>query len=132
MTTLTYLRRNFDFGKDSKTQTLVQNLVSKQQSYCNKIAAEVKFELDSEDNDAESQQEAISKLWKVRLGMPKNKQLMRLNEVPAIRRLLDKFDLEMNSDFNKEKRYSIKEQLFYIIDEKQQQADLNERTERSS
>ncbi len=106
---------------------IVQNLVSKQQSYCNKMAAEAKFELDSEDNDAESQQEAISKLWKVRLGMPKNKQLMRLNEVPAIRRLLDKFDLEMNSDFNKEQRYSIKEQLFYIIDEKQQQADLTEK-----
>ncbi|MEC7288438.1 MAG: preprotein translocase subunit SecA, partial [Verrucomicrobiota bacterium] len=105
----------------------MQNLVSKQQSYCNKMAAEAKFELDSDDNDAESQQEAISKLWKVRLGMPKNKQLMRLNEVPAIRRLLDKFDLEMNSDFNKEQRYSIKEQLFYIIDEKQQQADLTEK-----
>lgn len=105
----------------------VQNLVSKQQSYCNQLAAEAKAVLDSQANDADSQQEAIAQLWKVKLGMPKNKQLMRLNEVPAIRRLLDKFDLEMNSDFNKQQRYAIKEELYYVIDEKQQQADLTEK-----
>ena len=59
--------------------------------------------------------------------MPKNKQFHRLNEVPAFRRAVDKFDLEMNSDFNKEQRYALKEELYYVIDEKQQQADLTER-----
>ena len=59
--------------------------------------------------------------------MPKNKQFHRLNEVPAIRRAVDKFDLEMNSDFNKKERYALKEGLFYVIDEKQQQADLTEK-----
>ena len=33
----------------------------------------------------------------------------------------------MNSDFNKEQRYALKEELYYVIDEKQQQADLTER-----
>ena len=111
--------------KDHKPS--IQNLVSKQQSFCNQLAAEARDVLESEEVDEDKQHEAIAGLWQVKLGMPKNKQLMRLNEVPAVRRLLDKFDLEMNSDFNKVKRYAIKEELFYVIDEKQQQADLTEK-----
>ena len=45
----------------------------------------------------------------------------------AIRRALDKFDLEINSDLQKERRYGLKEELFYVIDEKNQQADLTEK-----
>ena len=59
--------------------------------------------------------------------MPKNKQFHRLNEVPDFRRAVDSFDLEMASDFNKERRYALKEELYYSIDEKQQQADLTEK-----
>jgi preprotein translocase subunit SecA len=106
---------------------VVQRLVSKQQSYCNKLATDAKIRLEDESIDAEKQDAAIADLYQVKLGMPKNKQLLRLMEVPAIRRLLDKFDLEMNSDFNKERRYALKESLFYVIDEKQQQADLTEK-----
>ena len=105
----------------------VQKLVSKQQSYCNDLASKAKQILEDESIDAEKQNDAIGDLYQVKLGMPKNKQLLRLMEVPAIRRLLDKFDLEMNSDFNKEVRYRLKESLFYVIDEKQQQADLCEK-----
>ncbi|WP_269523952.1 preprotein translocase subunit SecA [Coraliomargarita parva] len=105
----------------------VQNLVSKQQSQCNQLVAEAKEVLESEKPDADTLKDAVAKLYQVKLGMPKNKQLHRLNEVPAFRRALDKFDLEMASDFNKEQRYALKEQLFYVIDEKQQQADLTEK-----
>ncbi len=104
----------------------IKQLVSKQQAYCNQLAAEAKKVLDSEESDLDDKNEAIAKLYQVKLGMPKNKQFHRLNEVPAIRRAIDKFDLEMNSDFNKKQRYALKEELFYVIDEKQQQADLTE------
>ena len=106
----------------------VQKLVSKQQSFCNSLAKEARSVLEGGGaDDPEARQEAITKLYQVKLGMPKNKQLHRLNEVPAIRRDLDKFDLEMNSDFNKERRYALKESLYFTIDEKQQQADLTEK-----
>lgn len=104
----------------------IQRLVSKQQAMCNKLVAEAKEVLEQSAADEVAQQEAIVKLYQVKLGMPKNKQFHRLNEVPAIRRAVDKFDLEMASDFNKERRYALKEELFYVIDEKQQQADLTE------
>ncbi len=102
----------------------VETLVRRQQAFCNDLVAEAKKALDDEEGDRD---EAISKLFQVKLGMPKNKQLLRLNEVNAIRRQLDKFDLEMNSDFNKTRRYALKEELYYVIDEKQHQADLTEK-----
>ena len=105
----------------------IQQLVAKQQAFCNTLAAEAKTVLEAEDSDEDAKHEAISKLFQVKLGMPKNKQFHRLNEVPVIRRAVDKFDLEMGSDFNKKERYALKEALYYVIDEKQQQADLTEK-----
>ena len=110
-----------------ETKPSVQKLVSEQQAYCNELAAEAKLVLEAEDVDEDAQSDAIAKLHQVKLGMPKNKQYHRLNEVPSIRRNLDKFDLEINSDFNKNERYTLKESLYYVIDEKQQQADLTEK-----
>ena len=105
----------------------IKQLVAKQQAYCNNLVAEAKSILEGEGSDEDAKYTATSKLYQVKLGMPKNKQFHRLNEVPAIRRAVDKFDLEMNSDFNKKERYALKEGLFYVIDEKQQQADLTEK-----
>ncbi|MEO0510022.1 MAG: preprotein translocase subunit SecA [Verrucomicrobiota bacterium] len=105
----------------------IQRLVSKQQSMCNSLVAEAKKVLDQDGLDQEARDEAIVNLYQVKLGMPKNKQFHRLNEIPAVRRAVDAFDLEMASDFNKERRYALKEELFYVIDEKQQQADLSEK-----
>ena len=105
----------------------IKQLVAKQQAYCNNLVAEAKSALEGEGSDEDAKYAATSKLFQVKLGMPKNKQFHRLNEVPSIRRAVDKFDLEMNSDFNKKERYALKDGLFYVIDEKQQQADLTEK-----
>ena len=111
----------------AETKPSIQRLVSKQHAYCNQLVAEAKAALEAEDADDDTRYGAVSKLYQVKLGMPKNKQFHRLNEVPQIRRMLDKFDLEMNSDFNKKERYALKEELYYVIDERQQQADLTEK-----
>lgn len=110
-----------------EVKPIIQKLTSKQQALCNQLVAEAKTVLEDENADADARHEAIASLYQVKLGMPKNKQFHRLNEVPAFRRAIDKFDLEMNSDFNKKQRYALKEELYYVIDEKQQQADLTEK-----
>lgn len=110
-----------------EVKPIIQKLTSKQQALCNQLVAEAKTVLEAENADADAWDDAVSKLYQVKLGMPKNKQFHRLNEVPAFRRAIDKFDLEMNSDFNKTQRYALKEELYYVIDEKQQQADLTEK-----
>lgn len=62
----------------------------------------------------------------VKLGAPKNKTFMRLMENGEYRREFDKFDTEMHGDLNKDRMYHLKERLYYVIDEKQRQADLTE------
>ena len=106
---------------------LIKKLVSQQQTYCNQLATSAKNILDDADSDETAKNEAMSQMYQIKLGMPKNKQFHRLNETPWIRRALDKFDLEINSDFQKNERYALKEKLYYTIDEKQQQADLTEK-----
>ena len=111
----------------NEVKPVIQKLVSNQQVFCNKLVAEAKKTLEDEGASEEAKHDATIKLYQVKLGMPKNKQFHRINEVPAFRRAIDAFDLEMASDFNKEQRYALKEQLFYVVDEKQQQADLTEK-----
>ena len=80
-----------------------------------------------ETSDDEARDEAIAKLYQVKQGMPTNKQLFRLVENPAPRKALEKFELEMHSDYNKARDFELKEELFYVIDEKSHQADLSEK-----
>lgn len=108
----------------SEFKPVVQRLVNDQNRFCNRLIDEAKKELEREDGD---KQAAALKMLQVKMGMPKNKQLLRLIEKPDVRRLLDKIELEMNGDFNKAQMFELKEELYYIIDEKQHQADLTEK-----
>ncbi len=101
----------------------IQKLVREQNRFCNQLMSEGKKELDAGD----ATEEPISKLYLVHEGMPKNKQFLRLMEDPGIRKRFEKFDLEMNNDMNRTRRFHLKEKLFFLIDEKQHQADLTEK-----
>ena len=72
----------------------------------------------------EGRRTAIRKLLQVKMGNPKNKLLLRLMENPEWRKALDRVETEMNSDLNKDELYHLKEVLYYVIDERQHQADL--------
>jgi len=104
----------------------VESLVNDQARLCNKLAAEARAALEKPDLDPEDRTAALRKLYQVKTGNPKNKQLLRLMETPEWRKLLDKMDTEVNSDLNKDEGYRLKEDLYYVIDERQHQADLTE------
>ncbi|MFP6893209.1 MAG: preprotein translocase subunit SecA, partial [Opitutales bacterium] len=106
---------------------LVVKLFDTQISECNNLVSEAKRALEDENLGEEEADEQIAKLYKVKKGMPSNKHFLRMMEVAHIRKKFEKFDLEMNSDYNKERAYGLKEELFYVIDEKNQQADLTEK-----
>ena len=106
---------------------IVQNLVRQQQNLCNQIIGDVKKGLEEEAASEDEELSLVSDLYRVKLGMPKHKQLLRMMEDPKIRKSLDQVELELNSDFKKEERYALKESLYFILDEKQGQADLTEK-----
>ena len=82
--------------------------------------------LEKADRTNDERDLAIRKLVQVKMGSPKNKLLLRLMENPEWRKLLDKVETELNSDLNKDELYHLKENLLYVIDERQHQADLTE------
>ena len=102
----------------------IERLVKKQSTYCNNQVSEA---ANIFKNGEEFPIDAYEKLIQVKLGNPKNKQFLRLMEDGNIRNNFEKFDLEMSGDFNRERHYALKEQLYYAIDEKQHQADLTEK-----
>ncbi|MBI2511526.1 MAG: preprotein translocase subunit SecA [Opitutae bacterium] len=104
----------------------VASLVNDQLRMVNRFIKEATDLLEKKDVSNDDRQAAAMKMLQVKLGMPKNKQLMRLMENPEWRKLLDKTDVEMHSDFQKEELYKLKEELLYVIDEKNHQADLTE------
>lgn len=104
-----------------KFKPLVEQLVRRQTKLCNDIAAEAKQLLDSGETKS-----AGLALYKLKLGQPRNRQLMRMMEEPEVRRLIEKTELSLHQDSQKRDLFEIKEELFFIIDEKSSDADLME------
>src|ERR1700745_134392 len=104
-----------------KWKPLVEQLVRKQTMLCNRIASEAK-----EKFDAGNLEEGGLQMFKVKLGQPRNKQLLRMMEDPEKRKAIDKAELSFYQDTRKDELFALKEDLFFTIDEKSQEADLSE------
>lgn len=100
---------------------LIEQLVKRQNLLCNDLAEEAKKNL-----EAKNEVDAGRALFKIKLGNPRNRQLMRFMEDPDTRRLIEKTELSMYQDAQKRDLYAIKEELYYTIDEKAHDADLME------
>ena len=100
---------------------LVDQLVRKQNMLCNRLASEAKEAFDK--NEAE---EGGRLMFKVKLGQPRNKQLLRMMEDPEKRKAIDKAELSFYQDTRKEELFALKEELFFTMDEKSHEADLSE------
>src|SRR6266699_2459775 len=100
---------------------LSEQLVRKQNMLCNRLASEAieKFE----QGDVEM---GGRLMFKVKVGQPRNKQLLRMMEDPDKRRAVDKAELSFYQDTRKEELFALKEELFCTIDEKSNEADLSE------
>ena len=100
---------------------LVDQLVRKQTMLCNRLASEAK-----ELFDAGKIEEGGRLMFKVKLGQPRNKQLLRMMEDPEKRKAIDKAELSFYTDTLKEALFALKEELFFTIDERAHEADLSE------
>jgi preprotein translocase subunit SecA len=104
-----------------KYKPLVEQLVKKQTELCNNLASEAKQLLDAGDPIS-----AGRNLFKLKLGQPRNRQLMRFMEEPEMRKLLEKAELSFHQDAQKKELFALKEELYFTIDEKGHDSDLME------
>jgi len=104
-----------------KFKPLVEQLVRKQTMLCNRLISEAKELLEKGQLE-----DAGRLLFKVKLGQPRNKGLLRLMEDPENRKAMDKSELSFYQDSRKEELVALKEELFFTIDERHQDSDLSE------
>jgi len=104
-----------------KWKPLIEQLVRKQTMLCNRVASEAAEKFDQGDIET-----AGRLMFKVKLGQPRNKQLLRMMEDPDKRRAIDKAELSFYTDTRKEELFLLKEELFFTIDEKSNESDLSE------
>ena len=101
---------------------LIEQLVRKQTMLCNRLASEAKEQI-----EAGKPEEAGRTLFKLKLGQPRNKALLRMMEDPEMRKVTDKAELEFYKDTDgKAALVELKEELFFTIEERQHDADLTE------
>ena len=104
-----------------KWKPLVDQLVRKQTMLCNRLASEAK-----ELFEQGKPEDAGLTMFKVKLGQPRNKPLLRMMEDPDKRRALEKAELSFYQDTRKDELFALKEELFFTIDEKSNESDLSE------
>ena len=116
-----------------KYKPQVADLVRAQTMLCNRFVGEAKQLLEGRsadknaNDDFDREEKAGRLLYQVKLGTPKNKQLQKMMEEPAIRQLVDEAELEVMKDSSKKDMHDLKEELFFTIDEKQHDSDLAEK-----
>lgn len=109
--------------KFSNLKSLVETLFRKQQMLCSKLLGDAKQLHES----GGPHEEIGRKLLQVLRGTPKNRQLLRMIEDPAVRKILDKAELEMLNKERKQELHDLMEELFFVIDEKGHAVDLTEK-----
>jgi len=113
----------------------VESIFHTQERLCNRFlsdAEELLKKLNPEDGSTVENAEAIEReagllLYRVKLGQPKSEGLMRVLENPENLRLMNQAELQLHADQKKVELYAEKEQLFFAIDEKSNEADLTEK-----
>ena len=100
---------------------IVEQLVKKQTLLCNRLATEAE-----ELFAAGKKEEGAKAFFKLKLGQPRHKSLLRTMENAELRRAIEKAELSYYSETLKEELFKIKEELYFIIDERAHEADLSE------
>jgi len=104
-----------------KFKPLVDQLVKKQTMLCNRLISEAEAAW-----EAGKPEEFGRMMVKAKLGQPRNKGFLRAMEDPEKRRVIDKTEVSFYGDTRKEEFFALKEELFFVIDEKAHEADLSE------
>jgi preprotein translocase subunit SecA len=105
-----------------KYKPMVEQIVRQQTVLCNELMAEAKKAQEAGDMET-----AGRALFKVKLGQPRNRQLMRMMQEPDMRRLIEKTELSFYQDAQKKELFALKEELYFTIDEKSHDSDLMEK-----
>jgi preprotein translocase subunit SecA len=105
-----------------KFKGAIERIVQAQGLEANRWAADARKLI--EEGDIE---QAGRLLFKIKNSTPTNKQLLKMIEEPELRRAMDDAELALYQDPRKTELYALKEEAYFSIDPKTNEADLSER-----
>jgi len=101
----------------------VERLVRKQQSLTTQLVDKLEKAIEEEADD----DTCMSLIYQVHQSMPNNPRLLQMLEDPKVLRWLEAANLKMHGDVWKERARELREELYFTIDEKHQDASLTEK-----
>ncbi|MEG2076844.1 MAG: hypothetical protein RRY34_10100, partial [Victivallaceae bacterium] len=113
--------------KFDEINPLVRDLFEKQHRLCTQLITEAREILDNPNASSEMKDEAMTKALQVKFGLPTHKQLMRMLEDVNFLKALEKLEMTVRSDSNRGMQQEVQSILYFVIDEKQHDADLTEK-----
>ncbi len=111
-----------DTHQYDKFKPMVERVVKEQGLLLNQLASEAKALGEAGKHD-----ESGHVLFKIKIGQPRHRALLRLMEEPEYRRAIEKAELSYYADPQKKALFALKEELFFSIDEKSHESDLMEK-----
>ena len=113
---------NAGTGQYAALKPSVEVLVKSQRSLMDRIANEAEKMIEGDEEE-----DAMFRLYQLRQGMPNHPKLHKMMEDPTIRRMVEKVDSNMLTDVWKEKGRELREELFFVVDEKGHDANLTDK-----
>lgn len=104
----------------------VKNLFEKQTQLVTRLVNEAESELKTLPEGREPNDATLDKLWLTAHGMPRNKAFARLMENGRWRKALEKFEGILASNIEKDRRFHLKERLYFAISERNHESDLSQ------
>ncbi|MBM3868698.1 MAG: preprotein translocase subunit SecA [Verrucomicrobia bacterium] len=104
----------------------VAGLVELQIRLVTRLMNEVREELEKLREDQEPSAESLDKLWLAAHGMPRNRVFLRLMENGRWRKALEKHEGVLASEIEKDRRFHLKERLYFSVSERQHESDLTQ------
>ena len=104
----------------------VAGLVELQIRLVTRLMNEAREELEKIADDKEPTPDSLDKLWLASNGMPRNRLFLRLMENGRWRKLLEKHEGVLASEVEKDRRYHLKERLYFAVSERNHESDLTQ------
>ncbi len=103
---------------------LVKSIVAAQTRLANSIAGDLARSLSAKNALDEN---GLKRLYQVKLAAPRNKILKQILEKGVVNIAFEKLQLSLSTGFNKKALNDLKEELYYVVDEKFHRATLTTR-----
>ena len=104
----------------------VAGLVELQIRLVTRLMNEAREELEKLGENKDPSADSLDKLWLAAHGMPRNRIFLRLMENGRWRKLLEKHEGVLASEIEKDRRFHLKERLYFSISERNHEADLSQ------